>query len=113
MTNEYTARWFGAFLDTVPDEWTANEVAGITSHLPRPEYSSVLDICCGTRRHAAPLTAAGYRITGVDRDRDAIARARARTPDARFEALDHGLPCELTRMVSATRGAALSASRNG
>ncbi len=88
MANEYSGRWFEAFLDTVPEDWTRAEVAGITRRLPLPAFRRVLDVCCGPGRHAGPLAAAGYDVTGVDRDVGAVARATRRVPAGRFVALD-------------------------
>ncbi len=88
MANEYSRRWFGSFLETIPAEWTASEVAGITMRLPLPAFRKVLDVCCGTGRHAGSLAAAGYEITGVDRDAEAIALAEQRVPTAKFRVLD-------------------------
>jgi len=83
-----TRRWFGSFLNTIPNEWTAGEVAGITERLPLPAFRRVLDVCCGNGRHACPLAAAGYEVTGVDRDSVAVAQAERRVPSATFRVLD-------------------------
>jgi SAM-dependent methyltransferase len=88
LANEYSGRWFRAFLDTVPDDWTRDEVAGIARRLPLPGYRRILDVCCGPGRHAAPLAAAGSDVTGVDRDVPALAQAARRVPGGRFVALD-------------------------
>ena len=88
VANEYTQRWFGSFLDTIPDEWTAREVDAIRERLPLPECRRVLDICCGPGRHAGPLEAAGYQVTGVDSDVTAIEAARRRVPGGSFLVLD-------------------------
>ncbi len=40
--------------------------------------ASVLDLCCGPGRHSVELARRGYRVTGVDRQRDYVARARER-----------------------------------
>jgi SAM-dependent methyltransferase len=88
MSNEYSDRWFQAFLDTVPEDWTRAEIAGVTGRLPLPGFRRVLDVCCGAGRHAGPLAAAGYEVTGVDRDVAAVARAARAVPDGRFLALD-------------------------
>jgi SAM-dependent methyltransferase len=37
---------------------------------------SVLDVACGSGRHLRYLAARGLRVTGVDRDRDALERSR-------------------------------------
>ncbi len=47
--------------------------------------ASVLDLCCGPGRHSLELARLGYRVTGVDRTAQYLARARAA---ARAEDLD-------------------------
>lgn len=88
MTNDYTRRWFEVFLDTMPSEWTANEVTGICERLPLPGFRRVLDVCCGPGRHARHLVDQGYKVTGVDRDADAIHTAQRRVPMTTFLELD-------------------------
>jgi SAM-dependent methyltransferase len=88
MANDYTQRWFGTFLDAIPEEWTTREVEALLERLPLPEFSRVLDVCCGPGRHAGPLAAAGYQITGVDRDVTAISTASKRVPGASFHIHD-------------------------
>jgi SAM-dependent methyltransferase len=88
MANDYSPRWFTTFLESMPLEWTHDEIVGITRRLPLPEFRTVLDICCGSGRHAGPLAAAGYEVTGVDRDTTALARAIALVPAATFVELD-------------------------
>lgn len=68
MMNLYSRTWFDAFLDQIPAEVTDTEVTFLQRVLPLPDYRHVLDLCCGSGRHAMPLTAAGYAVTGVDRD---------------------------------------------
>jgi SAM-dependent methyltransferase len=48
---------------------------------------AVLDVACGRGRHARHLAAAGYRVTAVDRDADALA-ALAGVPGVRAVAAD-------------------------
>jgi len=88
MANEYTRRWFTAFMDTVPPEWTGNEVAGVAERLPLPDFGRVLDACCGPGRHAAALATLGYTVTGIDRDAEVLDQARQAAPGARFLELD-------------------------
>jgi len=45
----------------------------------------VLDLGCGTGRHAAPLAERGYDVVGVDRSPEMLRRASQRSHDARFE----------------------------
>jgi SAM-dependent methyltransferase len=88
MPNDYSTQWFSSFMDTMPDEWTAIEVDGVCRRLPLPEFQRVLDVCCGTGRHAAHLSERGYEVTGIDRDEEALRRARVGAPRARFVRLD-------------------------
>lgn len=41
----------------------------------RPAAQTILDLGCGTGRHALLLAAEGYAVTGVDRSREMLARA--------------------------------------
>jgi SAM-dependent methyltransferase len=77
-TNQYSRAWFETFLEGIPDEVTGAEVAFLERVLPQPEYTHVLDLCCGSGRHAVPLTERGYVVTGLDRDRAALRRAEER-----------------------------------
>lgn len=51
--------------------------------LARPRGRAVLDLCCGPGRFSVPLAKRGYRVTGVDRTRYYLAKARARAKAAR------------------------------
>jgi 2-polyprenyl-3-methyl-5-hydroxy-6-metoxy-1,4-benzoquinol methylase len=55
--------------------------------LVRPKGKAVLDLCCGPGRFSNTFAKRGYRVTGVDRTRHylAKARARARSAGARVE----------------------------
>lgn len=75
MPNEYSATWFALFLQPIQRSQTESEIAFIVHHLPRPHYTSVVDLCCGTGRHARLLAARGYRMLGMDRDTAALAEA--------------------------------------
>jgi SAM-dependent methyltransferase len=91
--NLYSARWFATFLDTLPQERTAKEVAFVMRMLPLPHFRSVLDLACGPGRHAIALARNGYRVTGWDRDPAVISAARFAAAadgiiDARFHARD-------------------------
>lgn len=54
------------------------------SHADRA-VRSVLDLGCGTGRHAVELAQRGYDVTGVDRSEAMLARARQRASDADVE----------------------------
>jgi SAM-dependent methyltransferase len=83
--NAYSREWFDVFLRTFDPEQTAREVDFLCRQLPIESYSRVLDVCCGEGRHAIPLGAHGYRVTGVDRDDAVLASARSRgNNNARF-----------------------------
>jgi SAM-dependent methyltransferase len=88
MSNEYTPHWFAAFMDTIPEEWTALEVGGVCRRLSLPEFGRVLDVGCGTGRHAALLSERGYSVTGIDREEHVLGRARASAPRATFRRMD-------------------------
>lgn len=47
--------------------------------------AAVLDVACGFARHAVPLAAAGYRVTGVDRSEALLAEGRRRAAEAASE----------------------------
>jgi SAM-dependent methyltransferase len=86
--NRFSQEWYRVFADSIPASHTEREVAFIQRHLPRERYPRILDLCCGTARHTAPLSRAGYQILGVDRNETALATARVRAPAARFMARD-------------------------
>jgi ubiquinone/menaquinone biosynthesis C-methylase UbiE len=76
MTDPWYHTFFGrdyARFDDHPD--TALEVSFLRELLPE-EGCSVLDMACGAARHTAPLSRAGYRITGLDRSEALLNRAR-------------------------------------
>ncbi|MEN9559834.1 MAG: hypothetical protein RLZZ502_1045, partial [Pseudomonadota bacterium] len=50
-----------------PSAWVMQHV-----HLLKPE-SSILDLACGTGRHALPLAHLGHRLTAVDKSSIALA----------------------------------------
>jgi SAM-dependent methyltransferase len=86
--NVYTPRWFATFLEPLPSEYTDLDISAIQARLPVGDFSRILDLCCGPGRHAARLAELGYRVTGIDRDRDAISLAQHRAPTARFRCMD-------------------------
>jgi SAM-dependent methyltransferase len=50
--------------------------------LPPPESGPVLDVCCGSGRHLAGLSALGYDVAGIERDPAVAQEARAAVPAA-------------------------------
>jgi SAM-dependent methyltransferase len=86
--NAYSARWFATFLEPLPIEYTELEISAIHTRLPLRGFSRVLDLCCGTGRHAVRLVNLGYRVAGIDRDRDAVSIAQQRAPTATFRCMD-------------------------
>jgi SAM-dependent methyltransferase len=82
--NAYSATWHAVFGATQPAESTAHEVAFLARVLPLPEHRSVLDVCCGSGRHLAALSALGYQVTGVERDPAVALAARESAPAARI-----------------------------
>jgi SAM-dependent methyltransferase len=66
------------------DKDYAGEAAYVRSLIERyhPHARSVLDLGCGTGRHALLLAESGYRITGVDRSLDMLQAAQAQLSSA-------------------------------
>jgi SAM-dependent methyltransferase len=56
-----------------------DQVAQIAA-LAGVQSGNALDLCCGPGRHSAALAAQGFTVTGVDRSRCLLERARANTP---------------------------------
>jgi SAM-dependent methyltransferase len=53
-----------------------------------PRHARVIDLCCGTGLIAGYLSAAGYRVLGVDESVKMLNIARARAPKAEFQLAD-------------------------
>ncbi|CAM3843469.1 class I SAM-dependent methyltransferase [Deinococcus frigens] len=64
-------------MTTLDPVQTERKTDFLARQLPRPEYSRVLDLCCGTGRHAHRLAGRGYQVVGLDRDATAVQEARA------------------------------------
>ena len=78
----YSRQWFTTFLGRIDESVVAREVAFIARQIGRAR--SVLDLCCGPGRHAAPLAERGYEVVGLDLDDTALRDARDRAPRASF-----------------------------
>jgi SAM-dependent methyltransferase len=57
-------------------EQAQEEVAHIISLLKVSPGASILDLCCGPGRHSLQLARAGFSVTGVDRTKTYLAKAR-------------------------------------
>ena len=82
--NTYSNHWFELFPITVPAAQTAREIDFLARNLFQPAYKTVLDVCCGTGRHARELSALGYRVTGFDANEYALELARRTDPDTNY-----------------------------
>jgi SAM-dependent methyltransferase len=82
MSNHYSTTWFELFLVPYDPAQTEREIAFIARWLPQPDYTTVLDICCGPGRHARLLAQRGYRVTGVDTSAAALVAATTESGDA-------------------------------
>ena len=85
MHNEFSDTWFSLFLDPIPAKDSDAETAFVLRHLPPPAFRSLLDVCCGSGRHATRLAAQGYYVLGIDKNPGAIAHAQhAAATNTRF-----------------------------
>ena len=73
----FGADYFEIYRDFFTPEATAAEVEGLVSLLGLPPGARVLDLACGHGRHAIPLAARGFDVTGYDLSELFLARARA------------------------------------
>jgi SAM-dependent methyltransferase len=81
MVNNYSRTWFDLFMSTMPQARTAYEVAFVARQLPRPRYHRLLDLACGTGRHARLLAEQGYDVLGIERDVRALTAAQEAASD--------------------------------
>jgi SAM-dependent methyltransferase len=75
-SNAYSRRWFEFFDVGIDEARTIQETTFVSRCAPLPHFRRVADVCCGTGRHARALSRLGYAVIGIDRDVDAIAKAR-------------------------------------
>jgi SAM-dependent methyltransferase len=68
--------YFEIYRDVLTPEGTAAEVDGIVARLGLAAGARVLDLACGHGRHAIPLAALGFRVTGYDLSETMLTRAR-------------------------------------
>lgn len=74
--------WEQIQLPGYPEERTSNEVSFIEEALGLSGGERILDVPCGEGRHSIELARRGYRPTGVDFNRNAIAAAEQRASDS-------------------------------
>ena len=74
--NSYSHQWFEFFHTGIDESRTIRETEFICRCAPLADFRKILDVCCGMGRHARSLSDRGYSVTGIDRDTDAIAKAR-------------------------------------
>ena len=85
MRNDFSATWYTVFLDPIPARDSDTETAFVLRHLPPARFPSLLDLCCGSGRHAVRLATHGYQILGIDNNPHAIAQAQHNAaPHTRF-----------------------------
>lgn len=62
----FNSEFYGKTLDLMPEERTDREVDFVLSALQLKPKARVLDLCCGTGRHAIKIARCGFRVTGQD-----------------------------------------------
>jgi 2-polyprenyl-3-methyl-5-hydroxy-6-metoxy-1,4-benzoquinol methylase len=93
MTSDFfvPADWYRTFFTepvmrfweaAVPAAATDAEVAFVVRHLGAHPPATILDVACGSGRHALALAQAGFTVTGVDLSEAALSRAQ-RLADSR------------------------------
>jgi len=73
------------YMDNVFTKDTGREVAFLIEELNLPKGSTILDIGCGTGRHAVELARYGFQVTGVDLSSGMLRHARQAAEDAGVE----------------------------
>ena len=90
MTHDPVSTWYDDFFTelpntfwraAVPPEATDAEIDFLVRTVGLQPGDSVLDVCCGSGRHALELARRGYRVTGIDVSAEAIAYARQTAAD--------------------------------
>ncbi|MBE3557692.1 MAG: class I SAM-dependent methyltransferase [Ktedonobacteraceae bacterium] len=65
----------------LPAEKAEREVADMLALLDLPSGSAILDLCCGTGRHALPLAERGYAVTGQDLNNEFLQQIRQKAEE--------------------------------
>ncbi len=66
-----------AYLFPERTQWELRAMLGLLQAAGLPEGGALLDLACGQGRHAVPLAALGYQVTGLDLSPVLLRRARA------------------------------------
>jgi SAM-dependent methyltransferase len=74
--NIYSRQWFEFFHAGIDEARTVRETEFICRCAPLSDFRKILDVCCGLGRHARELSDRGYSVAAIDRDTNAIAKAR-------------------------------------
>lgn len=91
MSTDTFSDWYLNFFTELPNEFwrsamptevTQAEVDFIERHLGLEPDSRVVDVPCGSGRHALALASRGHHVTGVDISPEAIGYARRAATDA-------------------------------
>ena len=83
----YSAAWFKTFAPAA-NTATLLDVTAISRLCPRPEFSRLLEIGCGTGRVAGPLASLGYDVVGLDISARALQLAQTHAPGPKYIAMD-------------------------
>jgi len=73
------------YMDNIFTKDTAREAAFLIEELNLPKGSSLLDIGCGTGRHAVEMARYGFKVTGVDLSTGMLNKAREAAEKAGVE----------------------------
>ena len=82
--NRYSHRWYEFFHGPMDEARITREMGFISDYLPLPDFNTILDVCCGTGRHARVLSSRGYSVSGVERDPSVVAQARQLGPQVEY-----------------------------
>jgi SAM-dependent methyltransferase len=91
LVQPYSSQWYATFSDAIPAEQTEHELEFLARVIPRASFPRVADLCGGSGRHARGLARRGHRVTGIDGNPAAVARA-----SAAWDAERAGAPGSLT-----------------
>jgi SAM-dependent methyltransferase len=95
LPNASSRTWRDLFLHGISADDTQRQVELVLRHLPQPGYHRLLDVACGSGRHARALAQTGYDVVAIDRSPELIAEAASAATRAQCHVLDM---CELARL---------------